>query len=130
MNELNNELIAAARSVVGETDLGEGHSAGSVGAAIRTARGDVFTGICLDLGCGLGFCAEVAAIAQMLAQRQTKIDTIVAVTKDKILPPCGRCRETMVQVDRRNLDCKVIIAEGQEVLLRELLPHHWMEETK
>ena len=126
MNEHDNELIAAARAVVGEMDLGEGHSAGSVGAAIRTAEGEIFTGICIDLGCGLGFCAEVAAIARMLEKRQTQIDTVVAVTKEKILPPCGRCRETMVQIDRRNLDCKVIIAEGQVVHLRDLLPHHWL----
>jgi cytidine deaminase len=129
MNDLNTKLIAAARGVVGEMDLGEGYSAGRVGAAIRTVQGDVFTGICIDLGCGLGFCAEVAAIAQMLTQRQTRIDTIVAVTKDEILPPCGRCRETMVQIDSRNLDCKVILAEGQVVLLRELLPHHWLRKN-
>lgn len=126
MSDPDSELIAAARAVVGEMKLGKGASAGSVGAAIRTIKGDVFTGICIDLECGLGFCAEVAAIAQMLAQRQSQIDTVVAVTQDKILPPCGRCRETMAQIDPRNLDCKVIIAEEQTVRLRELLPHHWL----
>lgn len=110
-------------------NLGDGNSAGSVGAAIRTVNGDIFTGICLELECGLGFCAEVSAIAQMLTQHQTQIDTVVAVTKDKILPPCGRCRETMAQIDRRNLDCKVIIDEGKVVPLRELLPHHWLEKN-
>lgn len=130
MNDLNNELVDAARGVVGDMDLGEGFSAGGVGAAIRTVQGDVFTGICIDLGCGLGFCAEVAAMAQMLTHRQTQIDTVVAVTRDRILPPCGRCRETMVQIDIRNLDCKVIIGEGREVLLRELLPDHWLGEGR
>lgn len=125
MNDPDSELIAAARGVVGEMKLGEGTSAGSVGAAIRSVEGDVFTGVCIDLECGLGFCAEVAAIAQMLAQRQTQIDTVVAVTKDRILPPCGRCRETMAQVDSRNLDCRVIIGEGEVVRLRDLLPHSW-----
>lgn len=47
------------------------------------------------LGWGPGWCAEVAAIAQMLTRRQTQIDTVVALTKGRILPPCGRCRETM-----------------------------------
>lgn len=129
MSDQNNELIAAARGAVGLMNLGDGNSAGSVGAAIRTVNGDIFTGICLELECGLGFCAEVSAIAQMLTQHQTQIDTVVAVTKDKILPPCGRCRETMAQIDRRNLDSKVIIAEGKTVLLRELLPHHWLEKN-
>lgn len=129
MNDPDSELIAAARSVVGEMKLGEGGSAGSVGAAIRTVEGEVFTGICIDLECGLGFCAEVAAIARMLAERQTRIDRVVAVTKDRILPPCGRCRETMAQIDSRNLDCKVIIGEGEVVRLRELLPHHWLSQV-
>lgn len=126
MRDPDSELIAAARAMVGEMKLGKGASAGSVGAAIRTVQGDVFTGICIDLECGLGFCAEVSAITQMLAHRQSQIDTVVAVTRDKILPPCGRCRETMAQIDPRNLDCKVVIGEGQTVSLRELLPHHWL----
>lgn len=126
MSDPDSELIAAARAMVGEMKLGKGASAGSVGAAIRTMQGDVFTGICIDLECGLGFCAEVSAITQMLARRQTRIDVAVAVTQDRILPPCGRCRETMAQIDIRNLDCKVIIGDGETVRLRDLLPHHWL----
>jgi cytidine deaminase len=41
-------------------------------------QGNIYTGICIDLGCGLGFCAEVAAIAQMLTHRETRIDEVVA----------------------------------------------------
>ncbi len=122
----DSELIEAARAVVGDLQLREDFSAGGVGAAIRTAEGNIYTGICIDLGSGLGFCAEVAAMAQMLTQRETQIDTVVAVTWDRILPPCGRCRETMAQIDARNLDCTVIIGEDQAVPLRDLLPHHWL----
>ena len=127
MNDASAKLIEAARAVVGELKLRHGFSAGGVGAAIRTARGNVYTGICIDLGCGLGFCAEVAAIAQMLTHRETQIETVVAVGDEGIMPPCGRCRETMAQIDVRNLDCKVIVAEGREVFLRELLPDHWLK---
>jgi len=126
MNDSQSGLIDAARSVVGDMKLGKEFSAGGVGAAIRTVQGNVYTGICIDLGSGLGFCAEVAAIAQMLTRHETQIDTVVAVTRDRILPPCGRCRETMVQIDVRNLDCKVIIEQGREVSLRDLIPNHWL----
>ena len=129
MNDTQKELLEAAQAVVGEMQLREDFSAGGVGAAIRTAQGNIYTGICIDLGSGLGFCAEVAAIAQMLTQRETQIDTVVAVTWDRILPPCGRCRETMAQIDARNLDCTVIIGEDQQVLLRDLLPHHWLAQA-
>jgi len=117
-------LIEAARAVVGTVKLANGWDAGGVGAAIRTAKGNIYTGICIDLGSGLGFCAEVAAIAQMLTHRETQIDTVVAVTSDRILPPCGRCRETMAQIDARNLDCRVIVDEDRQVALRDLLPYH------
>lgn len=130
MNNTRKELIEAARAVVCELKLREDFSAGGVGAAIRTAQGHIYTGICTDLACGLGFCAEVAAIAQMLTHRETQIDTVVAVTSGGILPPCGRCRETMAQIDVLNLDCTVIIAEDREVRLRDLLPDHWLTELE
>jgi cytidine deaminase len=126
MNDTRTQLIEAARSVCGDFALQEDFSAGGVGAAIHTSKGNVYTGICIDLGSGLGFCAEVAAIAEMLKHRETQIDTIVAVSGQRILPPCGRCRETMAQIDIRNLDCKVIVAEDEDVCLRELLPKHWL----
>ncbi len=127
MDTAKRELIERARAVVTKLDLSDENSAGSVGAAIRTVDGNVYTGVCIDLASGLGFCAEVAAIAQMVTNHETQIDTVVAVTSDRILPPCGRCRETMVQIDRRNLGCTVILSEDEDVRLRDLLPNHWME---
>lgn len=119
------ELIARAREVVGTFSLGDSLSAGAVGAAILTRKGNVYTGICLDLYCGIGFCAEHAAVAEMLKHRETEIAMVVAVAEDGILPPCGRCRELMCQVDSRNLAAKVIVAEGRVMTLDELLPERW-----
>lgn len=119
------ELVTAARQVQGEFHLAEDFTAGEVAAAIRTRSGKVFTGVCIDVSCGIGFCAEHAAVAEMLKSRETEIDTIVAVTKTAIIPPCGRCRELLVQVDRRNLDCWIVLSETKMVPLRDLLPEHW-----
>lgn len=119
------DLIDIAQALVVEMNLGDGNSAGGVGAAILTVDGNIYTGVCMDLASGLGFCAEVAAIAQMVTNRETQIETVVAVTFDRILPPCGRCRETMIQIDARNADCRVIIDRENDVYLRDLLPHHW-----
>ncbi|MBD3369440.1 cytidine deaminase [Candidatus Fermentibacteria bacterium] len=123
---MREQLIETARAISGEFYLQKEFSAGGVGAAILTADGNIYSGICLDLGCGLGFCAEVAAMAEMLKHRETHIDTVVAVSGRGILPPCGRCRETMAQLDARNLDAKVIISENRTLLLRDLLPDHWL----
>ncbi len=122
-------LIAAAQAVCGRFGLREDFSAGSVGAAILTVGGNIYTGICIDLACGLGFCAEVAAMAEMLKARETHIMAVVAVSADgELLPPCGRCRETIAQLDPRNLDCLVILANDRAVPLRALLPEHWLAE--
>ena len=104
--------------------------AASVGAAIRTADGNIYTGVCIDLTCGLGFCAEASAIAEMLKHRETHITDVVAVTREGILPPCGRCREMISQLDRRNLDCRIILGEDRITTLRQLLPNHWLFTTR
>ena len=92
-------LIDAARSVLGTFDLAV-CVAGNVAAALETEDGTIYTGICLDLACGVGFCAEHSAVAEMLKHRETAIRQIVAVGDTGIMPPCGRCRELLMQVDR------------------------------
>ena len=129
MNEARSKLIEAAKAVRGVFRLREDFSAGSAGAAILTAKGNIYTGICIDLACGLGFCAEVAAVAEMLKARETHVLAVVAVSNGGVLgAPCGRCRETIAQVDPQNLDCAVILGDGREVPLRKLLPEHWLTE--
>ncbi len=101
----------------------------SAWSGVLTVGGNIYTGICIDLACGLGFCAEVAAMAEMLKARETHIMAVVAVSADgELLPPCGRCRETIAQLDPRNLDCLVILANDRAVPLRALLPEHWLAE--
>ncbi len=122
------QLIKAAKKVVGEFRLSKRFlSAGSVGAALATKAGHVYTGVCIDLACGIGFCAEHSAIAEMLKHRETEIKMIVAVTKKKIIPPCGRCREMIAQVNRKNRDTVVIISDKKLKKLRDLLPDLWFE---
>ena len=125
---MNNEsLTAEAKKYVGEFALSEPDlTAGSVAAALVTEAGNVYTGVCLDLACGIGFCAEHAAVAAMLRERETVIRKIVAVSRDGVLPPCGRCRELMLQVDRHNAQCEVILPGGASAALQDLLPHTWL----
>lgn len=120
------ELLQAAKAVQGNFTLGEeGFEAGGVGAALITSNGNIYTGICIDLACGIGFCAEHSAIAEMLKNRETEIKMIVAFGKTKILSPCGRCREMMMQINANNADTEVIIAEDKTIKLKELLPYYW-----
>ena len=106
------ELIAAAQGVVGEFFLSNEYvRAGNVAAALLSKKGNVYTGICIDVACGIGFCAEHAAIAELLKNRETEIEMIVAVSAAAVLPPCGRCRELMFQIDHGNVDAKVVLRD-------------------
>lgn len=116
-------LKAAARKVTGDFACSDECSAGSVGAALITEAGDVFTGVCIDARSSLGFCAEHAAIAEMLKHRQTRIRAIVAVDeKGGVLPPCGRCRELLRQTDPANWNTRVVLPGDTVEPLSALLP--------
>src|SRR3989344_721560 len=122
----NQTLIDAAmplRDDVKRTDLVH---TGGVAAALETEDGVIITGVCVDASCGIGFCAEHAAIAELGKTKSMRIKKIIAVNWDgSILPPCGRCRELIYEVDYRNADTRVIIASNKDVALSELLPMRW-----
>lgn len=124
----DSELIDTARTLVRPIQLSHhGMDAATVGSAILSKQGNLFTGVSLQLSCGIGFCAEHAAVAEMLKAGETAIATIVACNETDVLPPCGRCRELLVQVDRVNFDCRVLLGDETVAPLSELLPHHWLE---
>jgi cytidine deaminase len=57
----------------------------------------------------------------------------VAVWRDEqgrlyVLPPCGRCREFIRQIDPANIDTDVVLGVDRSATLRELLPaYEWPE---
>lgn len=123
------ELIREARAVVNPRKIAHGFTVGDVGCALLTEGGRLHVGVCIDAGGGIGFCAEHSAIASMVTGGEQSIRKIVAVLADgTVLPPCGRCREFMRQVDTGNMDrTEVLLGRDKAVRLRELLPHPWDE---
>lgn len=121
------ELVEAATALQGKFALEDDFTAGAVAAALRTGSGRLFTGICIDLACGIGFCAEHAAAAEMLKHRERHVVALAAVGKRGLLPPCGRCREMLLQVDSRNAGCMVALRGGRVARLADLLPEHWLD---
>lgn len=120
------ELKNIAAKMVNPRKLTGGCEVASVACALLTDKGNVYTGVCIDVTCGMGFCAEHAAIAQMIANEESKIVKIIAVgRKGRILPPCGRCREFMYQVNNENLEAEIMIADDKIVKLDELLPYRF-----
>lgn len=124
----NKELIDTAQGVLNPHAVG-GRLFGDVASVLITATGNRFSGVCIDTGSGTGFCAEHSAIAAMVTAGEYRIAAIVAVWRDDdgllyVLPPCGRCREFIRQVDPANLDTEVILGHDRSALVRELLPAH------
>ncbi|MGH3720395.1 MAG: cytidine deaminase family protein [Pseudonocardiaceae bacterium] len=126
MTATNDELITSAQAVLNPHGVG-GRIFGDVGAALVTDVGNIYTGVCINTGSGTGFCAEHAAIAAMVTAREYRISKIVAVWRDNegvlhIIPPCGRCREFIRQIDSANLDTDVILGRDTSAMVRDLLP--------
>ncbi len=122
------ELIKKATELAKPIEHNRYCKSGHVASALIDDNDKVYTGVNIDTDCGLGFCAEHSAIAQMTATRASKIKAIVAVNHNgKILPPCGRCRELMYQINLANLKTEIIISETEILLLEDLLNHRWQE---
>ncbi len=117
------ELITTAAKLADEFRTSKYCKAGSVAAAVLSASGQVYTGICFDVQCGIGFCAEHAAVSEMLKSRESEVQLIVAVNEQgEIIAPCGRCRELLWQINPRNATAGIILGPDRVAPLRELLP--------
>ena len=120
------ELYNIALKTIHPLKLKQFGESGHVSCALESINGNIFTGVCIDLPCALGFCAEQAAIAEMLKIGETVIKQIITVDLDgNVLPPCGRCREFIMQLDNKNINTMIIIDRNSQVKLCELLPEGW-----
>jgi len=119
-------LIRRAKTVARDHKVSEEFHFGSVGCALLSDKGRVYVGCCIVATSGIGFCAEHAAVAAMLADGPQRVQRIVAIAEDGVfLPPCGRCRELLYQVNGNRGDTVVLVGEGKRVSLDELLPLPW-----
>jgi len=120
------ELYQRAKAVTNPRRLSEDADAGGVGAALLTKAGNVYTGVCIDTACSMGFCAEHAAAAAMVTAGENRVVKMVAVAWDgNVLPPCGRCREFIGQLHPDNFHAEVMVRPDTVVTLRELMPYSW-----
>jgi cytidine deaminase len=68
-----------------------------VGAALRTAEGEIVTGCNIEnASYGLTICAERVAVFKAVSDGQRRFDAIsVAVDSPKLAAPCGPCRQIL-----------------------------------
>ena len=116
------KLNEIAKSKLNPQTLSKNTEVGKVACALETIDGNIYTGINIDTACSMGFCAEANAIGSMVTNNEPRIKKIVAVSANHgIIPPCGRCREFMVQINESNLEAEILLDDGV-YKLKDLLP--------
>lgn len=121
-------LYNEARKVQNDRTVSPFIDAGGVAAALLSAGGNIYVGVCIDTASTLGMCAERSAISAMLTHGESKIEKVVTVMPDgKVGSPCGACREFMMQLDKDSGNIEILLDKDTKntVFLRELLPDWW-----
>lgn len=126
LDETWETVYNAAKSAVNPKKISEQMYSGGVGAAVISKKGNIYKGVCIDTDCSLGMCAERNAISTMITNGEFEIEMVVAVDKKgNVLPPCGACREFMLQL-KNSSDIKVIVDnKGTVVKLTDLVPYSY-----
>lgn len=130
MEPIWDELYRAARAVQKGRKISDYVEAGGVAAAILSASGNIYTGVCIDTCSTLGICAERNAIFNMITSGEQEIKKVLAIMPDgRSGAPCGACRELMVQLmpdHYQEIEILLDRETGKIVTLGELTPEWWI----
>ncbi|WP_291426410.1 cytidine deaminase [Deinococcus sp.] len=118
------ELLKAARSAF--VNSYAPYSRFQVGAALRTASGEVFAGTNVEnASYGLGRCAEQSAVQAMASAGQREFtDVVVYSEATPPASPCGACRQVLFEfAPEARVVCVNQHGEIVSGLVRDFLPH-------
>lgn len=126
LNHTWQKVYNRAKAVVNPKKISNRICSGGVGAAVVSKSGNIYTGVCIDTDCSLGMCAERNAISTMITNGEFEIKMVAAVDKKgNVLPPCGACREFMMQL-KNSADIEVLADNKGTVLkLKNLMPYSY-----
>lgn len=118
------ELVEAAAHVARTRCRGDRHT---MAAAARARDGRIVTAVNAYHFTG-GPCAELVVVGAAAAQGVYELETIVAVGDRErgVVPPCGRCRQVLLDYFP---GIKVIVGDGdrgREVPVADLLPETYV----
>lgn len=118
-------LKEVAMKLAGDTTVSKYVRCGHVACALLTDKGNIYTGISINAKCGIGFCAEHSAIADMLKAGESKIIKLVSASQNSVVVSCGRCLEFIRQINEENVNTKILLQDNTIKTLDELLPIRW-----
>lgn len=103
-----------------------------VGAALLTHDGKVIQGANIEnASYGLTICAERTAVFKALLDGERKFKAIaIAGDSEDYLPPCGACRQILMEFCGKDLDVIMVNQKGEikTMKMSELLPFSFNEE--
>ncbi|MFB6160485.1 MAG: cytidine deaminase [Haloferacaceae archaeon] len=117
------DLLASARDAL--VDAHVPYSGFRVGAALRTADGETFTGCNLEVAnYSNSLHAEELAVAAAVQAGHDEFESLaVASNRDALVTPCGMCRQTLAEFCDADLRVVCERADGHETFsLGALLP--------
>ena len=130
MDQIWKTMYQAAKEAQNPRRISDYITASEVSAAILSASGKIYTGVCMDTCSTLGICAERNAIFNMITCGESQISKVLAILPDGTTgAPCGACRELMVQLMPGTYqDVEIMLDYEKEkiVTLGELTPHWWI----
>jgi cytidine deaminase len=122
--DLRDRLVAAACKV--RQRAYAPYSQFSVGAAILSEDGRIFTGVNIEnASYGLTVCAERTAVGTMVSEGGQRIRALAVCTENGVTP-CGACRQVLNEFVAQDDDVPVWMVDGQgnirETTLCALIP--------
>ena len=130
MDKIWEEMYDAAKKVLNPRQISEYVSAGEVSAAVLSASGKIYTGVCIDTCSTLGICAERNAVFNMITNGEQEIKRVLCIPPfEGKGAPCGACRELMVQLmpkSYKDIEIMLDYKTGQVVTLGDLTPEWWI----
>lgn len=118
------DLLQAAQAVI--KNAYAPYSRLPVAAAVRAKNGDVFAACNVENAAfPMGICAESGAISALIANGHRDItEALVLVTHKKICPPCGACRQRLLEFASTDFPVHLCTTSGdyQQHTLHDLLP--------
>ena len=79
MDQIWKTMYRAAKAVQNPRKISDYVTAGEVSAAILSASGKIYTGVCMDTCSTLVICAERNAIFHMIACGESEISRVLAI---------------------------------------------------
>ncbi len=131
MENIWEEMYAAAKAVLAPRQISEYVTAGEVSAAVLSKSGKIYTGVCIDTCSTLGICAERNAIFNMITNGENEIDKVLCISpREGKGAPCGACRELMVQLmptSYKDIEIMLDYRNGKVITLGEITPNWWID---